>query len=217
MAQLFPRSANTIIRTAVIGAPLFFGTAVFAAFVAFWSPYNTDVGKPRHQPVPFSHAHHVGGLGLDCRYCHTGVESSAFAGIPPTETCMTCHSQIWKDAPVLEPVRESWATGKPLHWTRVHQLPDYVFFNHSIHIKNGVACQSCHGRVDEMPLMAKSENLMMRWCLNCHHSPENRLRPPGEVFAMKDVNEPERDLDPRRALLSKSQTVRLEDCSTCHR
>ena len=130
---------------------------------------------------------------------------------------MTCHSQIWKDAPVLEPVRESWATGKPLHWTRVHQLPDYVFFNHSIHIKNGVACQSCHGRVDEMPLMAKSENLMMRWCLNCHHSPENRLRPPGEVFAMKDVNEPERDLDPRRALLSKSQTVRLEDCSTCHR
>jgi hypothetical protein len=176
------------------------------------------VQEARRQPVPFSHQHHVGGLGIDCRYCHTSVEQSGFAGLPPTETCMTCHSQIWRDAPVLAPVRESWATGRPLHWQRVHDLPDYVYFNHSIHVQKGVACVVCHGRVDEMPLMWKTESLYMRWCLDCHEAPAKHLQPRSEVFVMKD--------DPgssaaRGLELAKAYGIRppaqLEDCSTCHR
>jgi hypothetical protein len=217
MAQLFSRSANTLSRVVIVSVPLLAGATAWAMYVGYWSPINTDVGVAKMQPVPFSHAHHVGGLGIDCRYCHTGVEKSSFAGIPPTETCMTCHSQIWRDAPVLEPVRESWATGKPLRWTRVHQLPDYVYFNHSIHVNRGVACISCHGRVDKMPLMAKAENLTMRWCLDCHRSPTEHLRPAEQVFAMHDVNPPDPHSRTGAAQLSPEQITRLQDCSICHR
>jgi hypothetical protein len=171
---------------------------------------------PINQPVPFSHQHHVAGLGIDCRYCHTGVEKGRFAGIPPTETCMTCHSQVWRDAPVLAPVRESWMEQKPLHWTRVNNLPDYVYFDHSIHIAKGVGCISCHGRVDQMPLMAKGQNLFMRWCLNCHRHPDEYVRPKSLVFTMvaHPISEKAgQDLVKARHI----PTQRLEDCSTCHR
>ena len=193
MPQLFPRSANTLVRLAFPCALLGIGAIAWAAHAVIFSPYATGVNVPIEQPVPFSHEHHVGGLGIDCRYCHTGVETSAFAGIPPTETCMTCHSQIWRDAPVLAPVRESWATGKPLRWNRVHDLPDYVYFNHSIHVQKGVACVTCHGRVDQMPLMAKQHTLYMRWCVDCHRAPEKYLRPREQVFNMRyepPVNNP---------------------------
>src|SRR2546423_14635770 len=155
MPQIFPRSANTLARVTIFLVALFLAGLVWGGYRAFWSPYTTMQGIPLDQPVPFSHKHHVSDDGIDCRYCHTGVETSAFAGLPPTETCMTCHSQIWRDAPVLAPVRASWTTGRPLHWQRVYDLPDYAYFDHSIHVQKGVACVSCHGRVDRMPLIAK--------------------------------------------------------------
>src|SRR5437660_2869412 len=136
----------------------------------------------REQPVQLSHKHHVGDDGIDCRYCHTSVEKSAFAGVPPTETCMTCHSQIWTESPLLAPVRESYRTGRPIQWQRVHDLPDFVYFNHSIHIKKGIGCVSCHGRIDEMPITRKHQTLSMRWCLSCHRSPEKNMRPHEKVF-----------------------------------
>jgi hypothetical protein len=188
-----------------------FGLAAigWATHTALFSPYATDVAVPVHQPVPFSHQHHVGDLGIDCRYCHGGVETSAFAGLPATETCMTCHSQIWRDAPMLEPVRRSWTTGQPLHWTRVNDLPDYVYFDHSIHVRKGVACVSCHGRVDEMPLTAKAHTLYMRWCLDCHRAPAHQTQTVGQIFAMADP--------PTVKAAPAVHGTRMEDCSLCHR
>lgn len=217
MSQLFPRYANSLARGTIAGLVLATGVTGWAAYRGYWSSYVTEVGAPRQQPVPFSHQHHVSGLGIDCRYCHTSVESSSFAGIPPTETCMTCHSQVWRDAPVLEPVRASWRTGVPLQWTRVNDLPDYVYFNHSIHVQKGVGCVSCHGRVDEMPLMAKEQSLYMRWCLDCHRQPEKQVRPAGAVFAMTRDTEAggARGAELVRDYHIKSE--RLSDCSICHR
>ncbi len=149
------------------------------------SPYVTYAGVARMQPVPFSHQHHVSGLGIDCRYCHTSVETSGFAGIPPTKTCMNCHSQIWTNAPMLEPVRESFRSGKSLVWTRANDLPDFVYFDHSIHINKGVGCNTCHGPVDRMPLMYNYASLQMEWCLDCHRAPEKYLRPRDQVFNMR--------------------------------
>ena len=148
-------------------------------------PYTTWVRVPREQPVPFSHKHHVDGLGIDCRYCHTSVETSHYAGMPPTETCMTCHSQLWTQAALLEPVRQSLATGMPIQWNRVNDLPDFVYFDHSIHVNKGIGCATCHGQVDQMPLTWKENTLYMKWCLECHRAPENEIRPRGEVFNMK--------------------------------
>src|SRR5487761_2737260 len=153
MAQLFHRSTNVLARVSIYGAVFIIAGLVWAAYIINSSSYLTKVYMVRPQPVPFSHKHHVTGLGLACRFCHTSVEDSSFAGIPPTETCMTCHSQIWSDSPMLEPVRQSYQTNKPLVWTRVYQLPGYVYFNHSIHINKGIGCSTCHGRVDQMPLM----------------------------------------------------------------
>lgn len=216
MAQLFPPWTNTIARVTIAGGVLGIGALGWATYAIAWSPYVTDVGRPREQSVPFSHEHHVAGLGIDCRYCHTSVEKSSFAGVPPTETCMTCHSQVWRDAPVLAPVRESWATGRRLHWTRVNDVPDYVYFNHSIHVKKGVACVSCHGRVDQMPLMWKAQSLYMKWCLECHRAPERHVQPGSEVFVMKELSS-----DPvggrELAHASGIPNRRLEDCSICHR
>jgi hypothetical protein len=148
------------------------------------SPWVTRQGQRPDQPVPFSHKHHVEGLGLQCQYCHVSVEKSSYAGIPPTKTCMNCHSQIWTNAQLLEPVRQSWATGASLQWIKVHDLPDFVYFNHEIHVNKGIGCASCHGRVDEMPLMYEQNSLQMEWCLNCHRNPAVNLRPTAEIYNM---------------------------------
>jgi len=196
------------------------------------SPYTTYAGVARPQPVPFSHQHHVGGLGIDCRYCHTSVEVSSFAGIPPTKTCMNCHSQIWSNAPLLEPVRESFRSGQSLVWTRVNDLPDFVYFNHSIHIAKGVGCNTCHGPVDRMPLMYNQASLQMEWCLDCHRAPEKYLRPREQVFNMRyeqpsafkpaslDGKTYNEQISLGKALLSKYKLRSVQDitsCSTCHR
>jgi hypothetical protein len=196
MPQLFPRSCNTVARAMLMGFALTVGAAAWAGYRVFWSPLNTQLGVPIAQPVPFSHQHHAGELRIDCRYCHVSVETSRFAGMPATETCMSCHSQVWRDAPVLEPVRRSWRENRPLQWTRVNNLPDYTFFDHHIHVARGVACAKCHGDVTRMPLTAKGESLAMRWCLDCH-------RHPAQVTG--------------EARLAKLDTTRLSDCSTCHR
>jgi len=182
MAQVFDRSSNALARTSLVLT----GLIVIAVGVALnslqRSPWVTRQGQRPDQPVPFSHKHHVEGLGLQCQYCHTSVEKSSYAGIPPTKTCMNCHSQIWTDAQLLQPVRDSWATGQSIQWIKVHDLPDYVYFNHEIHVNKGIGCASCHGRVDEMPLMYEENSLQMEWCLNCHRNPGKNLRPTGEIY-----------------------------------
>src|SRR4051794_36539565 len=216
MSQIFHRSTNSLSRATIFGAVFVVAALGWVAYAIQGSPYVTYAGVRKPQPVPFSHQHHVTGLGLDCRYCHTSVETSSFAGIPPTETCMTCHSQVWRDAPMLEPVRASWRTGTPLQWTRVNDLPDYVYFDHSIHVQKGIGCVSCHGEVDQMPLMAKGESLYMRWCLDCHRHPEKQIRPTDQVFAMRrEARSPAEGAELVRA--HHIQTARLEDCSICHR
>ena len=218
MKQLFPRSANYISKASIVIGGLVAVTVFLAGNVLVRSSYFTQIGVAREQPVMFSHKHHVQGLGLDCRYCHTTVDESAFAGIPPTETCMTCHSQIWTEAPMLEPVRESWKTGKPLEWVRVHDAPDFVFFDHSIHVNKGVSCKTCHGRVDEMPLVRKNETLQMEWCLTCHFDPEKFIQPKETVYDM-DYERPA-DHDLQAILLMEEygiQKEQLTNCSICHR
>jgi hypothetical protein len=218
MAQLFKKRANALARLTLIAVPLFVIGIAVTLFAFARSDFWTRVDAPVEQPVPFSHQHHVGGLGIDCRYCHTSVENSSFAGIPPTETCMTCHSQVWKDAPVLQPVRESWQTGAPIKWVRVHDLPDYAYFDHSIHVNKGVACATCHGQVNEMPLTWKTKELYMRWCLECHRDPARFIRPTDQVFNMT-YTEPQnqRALGQRLLATNHVQTQGLTDCYTCHR
>jgi cytochrome c7-like protein len=184
MAQIFDRSSNALARMSLVLT----GLIVIALGVTLdqlqRSPWVTRQGQRPDQPVPFSHKHHVQGLGLQCQYCHVSVEKSSYAGIPPTKTCMNCHAQIWTNAALLEPVRKSWATGESLVWTKVHDLPDYVYFNHSIHVNKGLGCASCHGRVDLMPLMYEQNTLQMEWCLNCHRDPAKNLRPANQVYNM---------------------------------
>ena len=184
MAQVFDRSSNALARAALV----LVGLIVVALGVALnqlqRSPWVTRQGQRADQPVPFSHRHHVQGLGLQCQYCHTSVEKSMYAGIPPTKTCMNCHAEIWTNAEMLEPVRKSWATGESIPWIRVHDLPDYVYFNHEIHVNKGIGCASCHGRVDEMPIMYAENSLQMEWCLNCHRDPVKNLRPTSEIYNM---------------------------------
>jgi hypothetical protein len=168
MAQLFGKSANTLARIAIVGSAG--GGALFSlvAWAVYHSPWRSRVGVKVEQPIPFSHKHHAGELGIDCRYCHTSVETDADAGLPATATCMHCHAIIWRDAPMLAPVRESLAQTQPLAWRRVYKLPDYVYFNHAMHVQHGVACGTCHGTIEEMPLTARAEDLTMRWCIDCH-------------------------------------------------
>ncbi|HWZ50405.1 MAG TPA: cytochrome c3 family protein [Granulicella sp.] len=184
MAQVFDRSSNALARFSLVLT----GVIVIALGVTLnslqRSPWVTRQGQRPDQPVPFSHKHHVEGLGLQCQYCHTSVERSSYAGIPATKTCMNCHSQIWTNAQLLEPVRQSWATGASIQWIRVHDLPDYVYFNHEIHVNKGIGCASCHGRVDQMPLMYQQNTLQMEWCLNCHRNPGANLRPTSEIYNM---------------------------------
>ncbi|MES2788677.1 MAG: cytochrome c3 family protein [Planctomycetota bacterium] len=182
MAQIFHPGMNILAKATIFGA-IFIIAGIAVAGAAFVrSPYVTQVNVVREQPVPFSHQHHVRELGLDCRYCHYGVEKSSSAGIPSTEICMGCHSQVWKDAEMLRPVRESFQNGTPLKWTRVHDLPDFVYFSHKIHVAKGVGCESCHGRVDEMPLMRRAASLHMDWCVECHRHPERAVRPKQDLF-----------------------------------
>ncbi len=232
MPQIFHPSANTLARASILGGLFFIGAIAFAVYGLNTGDYQTQVSVARDQPVRFSHEHHVAGLGIDCRYCHTTVESSNFAGIPATKVCMTCHSQIWTNAEILEPVRESWRKNQPLQWTRVHDLPDYVQFNHSIHVAKGVGCYSCHGEVDKMPLMWKTHSLHMQWCLECHRDPANHLRSRDEIFVMRDRTVPADKTPHEFGLeLMKQYHVKadipqepghekfpnpLTNCSTCH-
>src|SRR5947209_447602 len=216
MAQIFHRSANTLARASILGIVLLLSAVGAALMQLQRSPYVTGQHIAPDQPVPFSHQHHVAGLGLDCRYCHTSVEESSFAGIPPTKTCMNCHSQIWADSPALAPVRDSFRTGKSIQWTRVHNLPGFVYFDHSIHIHKGVGCSTCHGRVDEMPLMWRENTLYMDWCLECHRAPERFARPREYVFRM-DYQPPADQLALGEKLVKEYKIEKLTSCSTCHR
>jgi hypothetical protein len=219
MAQIFHRSTNTLSKLSIFGALFLIGALIWILLEANRSYYYTQAFVAREQPVQFSHKHHVGDDGIDCRYCHTSVETSSFAGIPPTKTCMNCHSQIFANSPYLEPVRESWRTGKPIQWVRVHDLPDFVYFDHSIHVNKGVGCSTCHGRVDRMPLVWQAASLQMEWCLECHRSPERFVRPREQVFNMEwqpPVNQIEQGQKLVKAYNIQSPAV-LTSCSTCHR
>ena len=216
MAQIFHPSFNTLSKVSIFGAVFFLGAAVWAWDTLLRSPYNTRVGVAREQPVPFSHKHHVGDIGLDCRFCHASVEDAAFAGIPPTKTCMGCHSMIWQDASILEPVRASFREDRSIEWTRVHDLPDFVYFNHSIHVAKGIGCTTCHGAVNEMPLTWSNATLNMDWCLDCHRDPAANVRPRERVFDV-DWDPSSIGPDERARLASAYHLQSMTNCSTCHR
>jgi hypothetical protein len=232
MAQFFPPSANAYARTSLAVLIVLAAALGLTGYELQSSAWVTREGIRPEQPVPFSHQHHVSGLGIDCRYCHTSVETSGFAGIPPTKTCMNCHSQIWTNAPLLEPVRASFRDKKSLVWTRVHDLPDFVYFSHEIHINKGIGCKSCHGPIDEMPLTYQANSLQMEWCLNCHRDTAKNLRPREEVFNMT-YKQPSRQnavafngvkfFDQRQLgeAIQKAYHVKGEreliSCNTCHR
>lgn len=216
MSQIFHPSANTFAKVSIFGAFFAVAGGLYGLAVLNRSPYVTQAGVAREQPVPFSHKHHAGELGIDCRYCHTSVETSRNAGFPPTQTCMTCHSQIWALSDVLEPVRSSWRTGESIEWIKVYDLPDYVYFNHSIHIAKGIGCASCHGRIDKMNLTWQQPTLHMEWCLDCHRNPEREVRPRSEVFNM-DWQRPADQPDLGAELVAAHEISRREDCSACHR
>jgi len=218
MAQVFPRSANWASKASILAALLIVASILGVVLNVNRIDYVSMVDVAIDQPVHFSHKHHVTGMGIDCRYCHTTVEVSAFAGVPPTETCMTCHSQIWTEAPILEPVRASFRDNKPIEWNRVHDLPDFVYFNHSIHVSQGIGCQSCHGQLDQMPLMKKAHTLNMEWCLDCHRDPAQFIRPRDQVFNM-NYEYPANQETLGKSLVADYdvQTSQLTNCSICHR
>ncbi len=216
MPQTFHRSTNTISRLSIFGAVFVLAGTVWLLLTVNRSSYVSGVKIARDQPIPFSHKHHVTGIGLDCRYCHTSVEESAFAGIPPTETCMTCHSQVWPNAPLLAPARVSFQENMPIEWNRVHDLPDFTYFNHSIHLHKGIGCQTCHGEVDQMPLVWKENALNMEWCLDCHRAPEAHLRPREEVFNL-DYKPPPNQEELAAELIAQYTIQKLDNCSVCHR
>jgi len=219
MAQIFHRSTNTISRVSIYGAVFIAAALGYLAWAVTESPYFTDVNVPRQQPVPFSHKHHVTDDGIDCRYCHTSVEKSSFAGIPSTHICMSCHSRLWTTSPMLEPVRLSYQTDKSLEWTRVNALPDFAYFDHSIHINKGVGCTTCHGPIGEMPLTWRANTLYMRWCIDCHKHPERFVRRREDVFKA-DYQPPQDQLALGRRLVQEykiKDATQLTDCYTCHR
>lgn len=222
MPQLFPRKANALPALSLLGMT---GGALLLVVVVwyYFSPRFTDVGYQPEQPVPYSHALHVGELGLDCRYCHNHVEQSPHANVPSTQTCMNCHGQIQTQSVKLLPVRESWATGQPIEWVKVHHIPDYAHFSHAVHVNVGVGCETCHGRIDQMEVVRQVEPLSMSWCLECHRSPEEYLRPPELVTQMGYDAEAEEDNDVLRARLAANrERIEVEsidppqNCSACH-
>jgi hypothetical protein len=218
MAQIFHRSTNTLSKVSILSVA-FVALGLLGMFmIVDRAGYTTRKGVTLMQPVPFSHEHHVAGLGIDCRYCHTSVEKSATAGLPPTATCYNCHKLIWQDSPMLEPVRMSFRENVPIHWTKIHDLPDFAYFNHGIHVAKGVGCVECHGRVDKMALMRSEHALQMHWCLECHRDPEPHLRPKAEVFNMKWQSDNQAELGPRLAQEYHLRTTAdLTSCNTCHR
>lgn len=214
---VFPRWSNKLVHLtgAVLGvAPLYLiGLVWYGA-----SAKTIDVGYAPTQPVPYSHALHAGELGIDCRYCHSTVENAAQAAIPSTETCMNCHQRIHTRSPKLEPIRASAASGMPVEWKKVHDLPDYAYFNHSMHVDRGVGCASCHGRIDKMEVVAQHEPLSMSWCLDCHRAPEQHLRPVDQVTNMGyGLAEGQTQLTAGLELRRQLQINPPTDCSTCHR
>src|SRR5215213_7969787 len=219
MPQIFHHSTNFLARLTIFGAIFMILGALWVVAAIHRSSWGTGAFVERQQPVQFSHKHHSGDDGIDCRYCHTTVETTASASIPPTQTCMNCHSQIWADSPYLEPVRASYRENKPIEWERVHDLPEYAYFNHSIHVAKGVGCSTCHGQIDEMPAVYQENTLQMEWCLSCHREPEKFIRPKSEIYNMKwqdgDLTQQERlDLKAQYKIRSKEM---LTSCSTCHR
>jgi len=217
MAQIFRSTANSYARVSIVLALVAVAAVGGALFELIAdSTYATRQGDAREQPIPFSHAHHVGSMGIDCRYCHTSVENTDWAPIPQTKICMNCHSQIWINSPTLQPVRDSFITNQSIKWTKVYDLPDYVYFNHSIHIKKGVGCETCHGRIDEQGLTWQEPSLQMRWCLDCHRNPEKNLRPRDQITTMGYVpKEPQEQLGAR--LVKEYHVQKLDTCWTCHR
>lgn len=219
MAQVFGPWANTVAKLSIVLAVFFVVGALVVLDVVSRSSYVRYTGVARPQPVPFSHKHHAN-MGIDCRYCHSTVEEQASANIPPTSVCMSCHTMVWADTPMLEPIRESWETGEPVKWVRVHDLPDFVYFDHSAHVNKGIGCATCHGRVDEMPLVSKEQPLFMKWCLDCHREPEQFIRPRDEVFNMA-YEAPKNQLEVGEQLVEefevKTHNNRLTDCWICHR
>jgi hypothetical protein len=219
MAQIFHRSTNTISRVSIYGAVFIAAALGYLGWAVTESPYFTDGNVPREQPVPFSHKHHVTDDGIDCRYCHTSVEKSSFAGIPSTHICMSCHSRLWTTSPMLEPVRLSYQTDKSLEWTRVNAVPDFAYFDHSIHIHKGVGCTTCHGPIGEMPLTWRANTLYMRWCIDCHKHPERFVRRREDVFKA-DYQPPQDQVALGRRLVKEykiKDATQLTDCYTCHR
>ena len=219
MAQFFKRSANNIARISMIAVVVLGGLAFLSYTQIARSSYLTGRYLEKQQPVQFSHKHHVGDDGIDCRYCHQTVETTATAGMPATQTCMNCHSQLWADSPYLEPVRASFRENKPIQWERVHDLPEYVYFNHSIHVAKGVGCSTCHGQIDAMPAVYQENTLQMEWCLACHREPEKFIRPKKEIFNMQWSDG---DIDAgERAQLKADYHIRSKEmmtsCSVCHR
>ena len=219
MPQLFHRGMNTLARLSIVVGLLVAGCGLMFVIEFNRTPYVTQAFQPREQPVQFSHKHHVGDDGIDCRYCHTTVETAATAGLPATKTCMNCHSQLFANSPYLEIVRESWRTGKPIKWTRVHDMPDFAYFNHSIHVNKGVGCSTCHGRVDLMPLMWNEASLHMEWCLECHRDPNKILREQKDITNMEWAAPDDQKV--KGAELAKKYNIQptnvLTSCSTCHR
>lgn len=219
MPQFFSRSANTLFRVILVSVACSVLAVTALGYLIVRSPYETMQNVPREQPVAFSHEHHVGGLGIDCRYCHTTVEYSAFANIPPTQTCMNCHSEMWAASPTLAPVRESYRSGKSIEWTRVNDLPEYVYFNHSIHVHKGVGCTECHGRVDRMPLTWQAAPLTMEWCLDCHRNTAARVRPRDQVFSMTYTHPPDQSELGKKLVAEYHirSSGELTSCESCHR
>jgi hypothetical protein len=214
MSQIFHRSTNALARFTIFGA-IFFLAGLTWIWWTLNRTYSTRQDVVVQQPVPFSHEHHVEAMGIHCLYCHTTVEDSKFAGIPPTATCMNCHKTIWDTSPTLAPVRASFANGTPIEWRRVNDLPDFVYFNHSIHIKKGIGCATCHGRVDKMPLMRQARSLEMAWCLDCHRDPAKYVRPRDQIFNMAWKADDQETLG--KELVQKYHVRSLTNCSTCHR
>jgi hypothetical protein len=219
MPQVFPKQMNVVAGASVLGGLLTLAAALWAGLVYTRSSFGTGTSVAVVQPVPFSHQHHASILGIDCRYCHTSVEYASFAGMPPTKTCMNCHSQIWVGSQMLEPVRESYRTDKSLRWQRVYNLPGFVYFYHSIHVQKGMGCSACHGRIDQMPFTHQKPTLLMEWCIDCHRNPAGHIRPREEVFNMR-YEEPADQLELGRKLVKQydvKDTDSLTSCTTCHR
>jgi hypothetical protein len=219
MPPIFPPRSNTFARISLLGTLILLGAVVGLAVLYVHSPAVNKVGVDVPQPVDFPHGFHVAAVGLDCRYCHETVDTSSFAGMPPTQTCMSCHSQIRLDSALLQPVRDSWETGEPIAWNRVNSLPDYTYFNHSIHVNKGMGCETCHGRTDEQRTAVKAETFYMAWCLECHRQPEKYVRPLDQVYTMGfSLGENQEAIG---ASLVREYNIRpasvLTDCSICHR